>query len=173
MCRTTLGRPYLGRARRLRRDEVTLRNAVGDDAEGILECLASAFGAYQSQYTHEAYADTVLDLHSLQVRLTEMSVLVALCGNQIVGTIAFAAEGEDGHLRGMAVRPELQGTGVASILLDTAVKALQQRNCQFVTLDTTEALERAARFYRRAGFTPSGKIGNFFGMALYEYIKYL
>jgi GNAT superfamily N-acetyltransferase len=50
-----------------------------------------------------------------------MSVLVALCGNQIVGTIAFAAAGDDGHLRDIAVRPEWQGTGVASVLLDTAV----------------------------------------------------
>jgi ribosomal protein S18 acetylase RimI-like enzyme len=152
---------------------VTLRDAVAKDAEAILACLASAFRAYRSQYTQEAYADTVLNLHTLQVRLTEMSVLVALCGNQIVGTIAFAAKQDDGHLRGMAVRPECQGTGVASILLDTAVNALAQRNCRFVTLDTVAALERAVRFYRRAGFIPSGKVADFFGMPLYEYVKYL
>jgi ribosomal protein S18 acetylase RimI-like enzyme len=157
------------------RDEtnVTLRDAVVDDTEGILACLAFAFAAYRSRYTDGAYADTVLDPHTLQVRLREMSVLVALCGNQIVGTIAFAAKGDDGHLRGMAVRPEWQGTGVASMLLDTAVKALHRRNCRYVTLDTTEALERAVRFYRRAGFTPSGKVAEFFGMPLYEYIKRL
>lgn len=152
---------------------ITLRDAVADDAEAILACLASAFGAYRSQYTQEAYADTVLNSHSLQVRLTEMSVLAALCRNQIVGTIAFAAKRNDGHLRGMAVRPEWQGTGVASILLDTAVKALRELDCQFVTLDTTEVLERAIRFYRRAGFMPSGKVVDFFGMPLYEYIKRL
>jgi ribosomal protein S18 acetylase RimI-like enzyme len=152
---------------------MTLRNAVADDADGILACLASAFGAYRSQYTHEAYADTVLDLHSLQVRLREMSVLVALRGNHVVGTVAFAAKGDDGHLRGMAVHPEWQGTGVAPRLLDAAVKALHQRNCQFVTLDTTEPLERAVQFYRRAGFIPSGKVADFFGMPLYEHIKYL
>jgi GNAT superfamily N-acetyltransferase len=150
-----------------------LRNAAADDAEGILACLASAFEAYRSQYTYEAYADTVLDLPSLQLRLREMSVLVARCGNQIVGTIAFAAKGDDGHLRGMAVRPEWQGRGVAPRLLDTAVKALRQRNCRFVTLDTTEPLERAIQFYRREGFVPSGKVAHFFGMLLYEYIKQL
>jgi ribosomal protein S18 acetylase RimI-like enzyme len=151
----------------------TVRSAVIDDAEAILACLASAFEAYRSQYTWEAYADTVLDLHSLQVRLREMSVLVALCGDQIVGTIAFAAKGEEGHLRGMAVRPEWQGMGVASMLLDAAVKALHECNCRFVTLDTTAALERAIRFYRRAGFTASGKVSDFFGMLLFEYVKHL
>lgn len=152
---------------------MTLRDAVANDAEGILACLASAFDPYRARYTPAAYAHTILDLHSLQLRLREMSVLVALCGKQIVGTVAFGAKGDEGYLRGMAVHPGWQGSGVASILLDRADKALRQRDCRLVTLGTTEALERAGRFYRRAGFVPSGKIVEFFGMALYEYIKYL
>jgi hypothetical protein len=31
---------------------------------------------------------------------------VALSGDQIVGTVAYAAKGDDGHLRGMAVHPD-------------------------------------------------------------------
>lgn len=156
-----------------RKKSVTVRYAVADDEESILACLNSAFGLYRKEYTREAYADTVLDCRTLKIRLREMSVLVALYGEQVVGTVAFAATGDEGHLRGMAVRPEYQGTGVARILLETAVTALHQVGCRVVSLDTTEPLKRATRFYRRAGFARSGKVVDFFGMRLHEYIKTL
>jgi ribosomal protein S18 acetylase RimI-like enzyme len=155
------------------KSNVTVRSAVASDSPAILMCLASAFEPYRDEYTHEAYADTVLDRQSVQDRLREMSVLVAVCGDQVVGTVAFSVEGDTAHLRGMAVRQEWQGVGVASALLHNVVAALRQRNCRFVTLDTTEPLERAINFYRRAGFAPSSKISDFFGMRLHEYVRSL
>jgi hypothetical protein len=42
-----------------------------------------------------------------------------------------------------------------------------------VSLDTTEPLRRAMRFYERNGYQRSGKVTDFFGMTLIEYIKEL
>ena len=42
-----------------------------------------------------------------------------------------------------------------------------------VSLDTTEPLRRAVRFYERHGFRPSGRVSDFFGMPLFEYVKEL
>jgi ribosomal protein S18 acetylase RimI-like enzyme len=42
-----------------------------------------------------------------------------------------------------------------------------------VTLDTTEPLARAIRFYEQHGFHRSGIIRDFFGMPLLEYRKSL
>jgi DNA-binding transcriptional MerR regulator len=42
-----------------------------------------------------------------------------------------------------------------------------------VTLDTTEPLTRAIRFYERQGYSPSGRVTDFYGMKLYEYRKAL
>jgi len=34
-------------------------------------------------------------------------------------------------------------------------------------------LQRAIRFYTKHGFSPSGRVTDFFGMRLYEYVKLL
>lgn len=88
------------------------------------------------------------------------------------GTVArkLAGQGE-GHLRGMAVLPRSQGHGVAEQLLAAIESYLWSQGCTRITLDTTEPLKRAARFYERNGYKLSGKVMDFFGMPLVEYIK--
>ena len=71
----------------------------------------------------------------------------------------------------MAVVPERQATGIANQLLACAESELGQRNCSHITLDTTEPLERAMHFYERHGYRRSGKVGDFFGMPLIEFVK--
>jgi GNAT superfamily N-acetyltransferase len=73
----------------------------------------------------------------------------------------------------MAVDPAWQGIGVASALLRAAEAALAERGCVRVTLDTTQVLSRAKRFYERNGYRLSGSVTDFFGMPLYEFFKHL
>src|ERR1041385_3713992 len=150
-----------------------IRRADSNDAGAILACLATAFAPYRNNYTSAGFADTVLDSHSIQRRLREMCVLVAVSEGDVVGTIACAATGDEGHLRGMAVLPDWQGKGVASALLEAAETELRNQRCTRVTLDTTEPLIRAMRFYEQHGFTRSGRVSDFFGMPLHEWIKRL
>jgi ribosomal protein S18 acetylase RimI-like enzyme len=150
-----------------------IRKATGKDADGILSCLRAAFDRYRSKYTPEGFADTVLDTETIQARLQDMNVLVAVSGEVVIGTIGYGINGQEGHLRGMAVHPDWQGTGVALLLLGAAENELHKNGCTFVTLDTTEPLKRATRFYEKYGFSASGKISDFFGMPLYEYSKSL
>lgn len=81
------------------------------------------------------------------------------------------SNGAEGHLRGVAVSPEWQGSGVATALLRAAENELRTNGCTFVTLDTTAPLKRATRFYEKHGFSASGRVSDFFGMPLYEYAK--
>lgn len=150
-----------------------IRRATEDDGREILACLAAAFAPFREQYTPDAFADTVLDSFTLQARIREMCLFVAMSNETIVGTIGCKAAGEEGHLRGMAVLPEWQGTEVASALLEAAETELLTAGCKFVTLDTTRPLERAIRFYQRHGFVASGTVSDFFGMQLFEYTKRL
>lgn len=151
----------------------SVRPASAGDEDGILGCLVSAFEGYRDRYTPGAFADTVLDSESLRRRMGEMVVLVAVAGGKIVGTIGGAAHGAQGHLRGMAVIPEWQGTGAAAALLAAIETELEKRGCNVLTLDTTEPLERAIRFYSHHGYAPTGRAVEFFGMQLYEYSKKL
>ena len=150
----------------------SIRNATSADCKGILACLHAAFGPFKTQYTPGAYTDTVLDLNALQKRLQEMAVFVAVSASEeVIGSVACKALNGEGHLRGMAVLPAWQGRGVAQQLLDRAESELYERGCNRITLDTTEPLKRAIRFYERNGFCATGRTEDFFGMSLYEYAK--
>jgi ribosomal protein S18 acetylase RimI-like enzyme len=154
---------------------VSIRTATDNDASEILACLQAAFAPYRDFYTPEAFLDTVLRPETLQHRLAQMQVFVAeTSSGQIVGTIACRAIGKgEGHLRGMAVLPTCQGTGIADRLLKHAETELRRQNCTRITLDTTAPLGRARRFYEKFGFHRSGKTSDFFGMPLFEFQKYL
>lgn len=153
---------------------ITIRRATRADCEGILWCLHSAFEPFQSQYTPGAYSDTVLNLNTLQERLREMAVFVAMPDSgEVIGTISCNALNGEGHLRGMAVLPSWQGRGISKGLLDRAESHLRESGCNRVTLDTTEPLKRAIRFYERNGFCATGRTVDFFGMPLFEYEKRL
>ena len=153
---------------------ITIRRASREDIPGILACLAASFAPYRAQYTPEGFRDTVLSPEAAARRLCEMTILVAEQEGRIVGTIAHRLETEgEGHLRGMAVLPDFQGQGVAERLLQEAEVGLRQAGCARVTLDTTDPLERAIRFYARHGYQPTGVTRDFFGMRLVQRAKRL
>ena len=72
-----------------------------------------------------------------------------------------------------AVLPSMRGKGVAAQLLRQAEEEMRLRGCTRVTLDTTEPLARAMRFYEKNGYCRSGRVSDFFGMPLIEYQKTL
>jgi GNAT superfamily N-acetyltransferase len=151
-----------------------VRRASASDVEDVAACLRAAFAPYRAQYTEEAYSDTVPDLEGVAARLASMAVFVAEDGDgAVVGTIGAGSSGGGGHIRGMAVLPRVQGSGVAASLLAAAEAAFRERGCSTVSLDTTMPLARAIRFYERSGYRASGKVADFFGMPLYEYRKEL
>jgi ribosomal protein S18 acetylase RimI-like enzyme len=142
------------------------------DAPQIAACLEEAFAPFRALYAPEAYADTVPSIDGLSLRIASMRVLVAVADDQVVGTIAGAVnERGEGHLRGMAVLPQWQGSGIATQLLTAIENDLRAQRCLRVTLDTTSPLERAIRFYQSHGYRRTGVIGDFYGMPLYEFAK--
>ena len=71
----------------------------------------------------------------------------------------------------MAVTPARHGQGVAGRLLEAVEDELRARGCAVATLETTEPLRRAIRFYERNGYRASGRVTDFFGMPIFEYVK--
>ena len=153
---------------------ITIRRATEKDAEGIARCLESAFEPYRSHYTQQAFQDTVPTPAAIQERMRHMTIYAAVSDREeIVGTVATAIHGNEGHLRGMAVQPAWHGLCIAERLLQTAEDELRKAGCLRVNLDTTAPLRRAIRFYQKSGFTPSGRTVDYFGMPLYEFQKSL
>ena len=154
---------------------ISIREATNKDSQGILACLRAAFEEFREAYTPDGFLDTVLTPETLQERLKTMSVFVAVnSGDDVVGTIACGmVTAEEGHLRGMAVLPSMRGSGIAAQLLNHAESELRRKNVERITLDTTEPLQRAMRFYEKHGYRHSGRASDFFGMPLIEYEKKL
>jgi ribosomal protein S18 acetylase RimI-like enzyme len=157
----------------VRSDAVLVRPATIADADEILDCLSEAFAPFRVEYTPGAFADTVLTPESLTQRLAAMTILVAEDpSGGIAGTIAAGmSDAVEGHLRGMAVRAARLGSGVSAQLLAAAESLLCEQGCCRVTLDTTASLTRAIAFYRKHGYSPTGRVQDFYGMPLYEYAK--
>ncbi len=153
---------------------ITIRKALAAEAGGIRRCLSSAFEPFRYQYSRGAFEDTVPTVETIRERMGHMTVYIAVAGTrEIVGTVACEVEGNEGHVRGMAVQPPWQGHGIADRLLRAVENDLVAAACMRLTLNTTEPLQRAISFYRRNGFVASGKVADFFGMPLYEYVKAL
>jgi len=154
------------------RIDVEIRQAREGDEHAILKCLAEAFEPYGEQYTRGAYADTVLDDASLHARMQTMQVMVAVSNGEVIGTVAGAeSHTGEGHLRGMAVLPTYKGTGVSAQLLEAIEAWLRLRGCTRISLDTTQPLLAAMKFYEKHGYSRSGNVSDFFGMPLIEYVK--
>ena len=154
--------------------KISVRRAAKEDETAILECLALAFEPFREQYTPEGFRDTTLTPETLRERLRKMALFVAQApSGEIVGTIGGSVHHQSGHLRGMAVRPEWQGCGVAEELLRAVEDELRAKGCSQITLNTTRPLQRAIRFYEKHGYQPTGKVKDFFGMPLFEYVKQL
>jgi len=152
-----------------------VRRASSRDAGGILDCLRDAFEPYRASYSKEAFLDTTLTEETVAARLPDMAMFVAQdAGGEVIGAIGCnVVDREEGHLRGMAVRSAWQGRGVAEQLLRVAESELSNQGCRRITLDTTAPLQRAIRFYEKRGYCPSGKIADYHGMPLFEYVKLL
>ncbi len=153
-------------------NDLLIRAADAADAAQIVARLEAAFAPYRGLYTAAAYADTVPDIDGMLRRIAGMHVLVAAAGDQVAGTIAGTLNDQgEGHLRGMAVLPQWQGSGIASQLLVAIEDYLRAQGCHRVTLDTTLPLQRAIRFYQSRGYRRSGVTTDFFGMSLHEYAR--
>ena len=138
---------------------ISIRDATSADVPAVAHCLVEAFEEYRDSYSPGAFADTVLKADALERRMESMCVLVAVTlSGQVVGTIAYQIVNPgEGRIRGMAVRPQAQGFGVATQLLDVAESKLRDTESSRITLDTTAPLSRAIHFYEKKGLPALGK----------------
>jgi len=154
--------------------EYIVRKADPKDAKGIHEVVLAAFEEFRYFYSPEGFADTVMSEEIAVKRIEDMKIYIAIDQNdEIIGTIGWKKLSEkEGHIRGMAVHPKMQGKeSPAGNLLEKVERDALSQECTFLTLDTTEVLQRAQNFYRKNGFTKTGKAGNFFGATIYEFTK--
>jgi ribosomal protein S18 acetylase RimI-like enzyme len=153
--------------------KIEIRRAAIGDATGTVNCLEAAFEKYRALYNTSGYVDTTLNSEAVIRRLMEMNIYVAVTEKgEVVGTVYWSrTKPEEGHLRGMAVKPEYQGSGVADSLIQRVETDIRDKGCLWVTLETMDFLRRSIHFYEKRGYCRTGQIKDFFGQPAHEFIK--
>jgi ribosomal protein S18 acetylase RimI-like enzyme len=90
-------------------------------------------------------------------------VLGAWRGAELIGAIGLERDRRDkvrhiGHVIGMMVTPEAQGSGVGQALLDAVIADARAAGLELLTLSVTEGNATALRLYQRAGFERFGTL---------------
>ena len=86
------------------------------------------------------------------------TVLVAVDGGRIVGTVMLRSDGQvvdgpdEAEIRALAVAPDGQGKGTGSMLLRAAIERAARGGVRHLVLLTQPEMLAAQRLYRRAGF---------------------
>jgi ribosomal protein S18 acetylase RimI-like enzyme len=140
-------------------EPVTVKGLTGQDwrqlRDARLAALAEAPYAFASSLaSEEAFADEIW-----QERAGSGRTFGAWQDGLIVGlATGFPAEpGPDWHLVGMWVSPACRGQGVADRLVSAVCDQARDAGGGAVTLWVTDINDRARAFYRRLGFSPTGR----------------
>lgn len=119
---------------------------------GDLRVIAYQEAGYLSPESR--YAPVLRDLGSDG----DGTVLVAVDGGRIVGTVMLRAEGQvvvepsEAEIRALAVAPEGQHKGTGSALLRAAIERAERDGVRHLVLLTQPEMLTAQRLYQRAGF---------------------
>ena len=120
---------------------MTIRAATGDDAAGVRALELELFGG--DAWSEQTVAET----------LAARTVLVAEEAG-LLGYVVLAQAGDVVDLERIAVRPDRQRAGIASALLDAALREVAPDR---VLLEVRADNEAAVAFYRRSGFEEIGR----------------
>jgi GNAT superfamily N-acetyltransferase len=134
------------------KSDVEIRIASPDESEKIAAVLREAFAEFESLYTPEAFAVTILDSGEIRKRFDEGAIWAALRNETLVGTVSTVAEGERLYIRSMAILPSAQGFGIGRRLLKTIEDFAIENEFKTLFLYTTPFLLDAIRLYEQNGF---------------------
>ncbi|MBP6858532.1 MAG: GNAT family N-acetyltransferase [Candidatus Pacebacteria bacterium] len=150
-------------------EDINILDAVPDDALGITNVF---YKAWLSTYPNkekgvtiddieDSYKDDFSDekidnLKELIRNLPENKKrLVAKRGNMVVGACTVIRNENNNHLRTLYILPEFQNKGIGTKLWNKAMEFLDPRKDTYVQV--AEYTENAINFYKKLGFTDTGK----------------
>jgi GNAT superfamily N-acetyltransferase len=131
---------------------ITIRFATTNDAPAIAALLFESFVEYESLYTPEGFAATAITSKQIIARMSEGPVGVAVCDEEIVGTVSAVAKAEALYIRGMAALPSARGKQIGGLLLTQVEEFARTEGFSHLLLSTTPFLDRPIRLYERYGF---------------------
>jgi ribosomal protein S18 acetylase RimI-like enzyme len=133
-----------------------IRKLTSDDAGAFRELRLEALRTYPDAFGSTYEVEASRPLSYFVDRLEKNVILGGFAGSELAGMIGFYQQSgpKDEHkgvIWGMYVKPRLQGSGLASALLDSVVE-LGQVRVEQILLTVVTTNQRAVRFYEAGGF---------------------
>jgi GNAT superfamily N-acetyltransferase len=148
---------------------VTVRRLGEDDWAALREVrLRALIDAPESFYT--TYQDSVALMEAdwrARLRATDKVTLLAEVDDHAAGMVTGVQAGDEERdpdaalMLAMWVSPEYRGHGVADALTTELLTWSREQSYKRLLLWVYDAAPRAAAFYRRAGFLPTGRTETF------------
>ena len=132
---------------------VEIREATIADVPAVIDFWSRAAGP-------SALVDHAEDVERL-LETRSATLLLAVDGGHVLGTIIAGWDGWRGNLYRLAVEPERRKQGMATRLVAEAEAALAARGCPRVTALVHLELGDAAPFWSKVGYQHDTEVGRF------------
>lgn len=126
--------------------EITIREMGLEDIKDILIIEKLCFSvpwtekAFMNELCHNAIS----------------KYLVAQYQNRVIGYVGVWRILDEGHITNVAIHPDYQRRGIASHLLQTLIRVLEEENITKITLEVRASNEPAINLYQQYGFAQEG-----------------
>jgi ribosomal protein S18 acetylase RimI-like enzyme len=130
---------------------VSVRSYEHRDFDGVDALWREAFPEYEARNLAENSVPRKLEVHP------EL-LLVAVVGDDVIGTTMAGYDGHRGWLYSVAVRADYRGTGVGALLLQGAEEKLRALGCAKINIQVTDANKAVVGFYEKLGYAIEPRI---------------
>lgn len=138
------------------RIDIVARPEGFDDWEGLLALLRQSF-AYMDGRIDPPSSLHRFDAAKLKAKAAEEELILALCDGALVGCLFAAPRGETLYLGKIAVKPGLQGRGIARRMFEMAEATARTRGFKALELQARIELTDNHRTFMALGFVRTGE----------------
>lgn len=132
-------------------NDITIEKMTAEHIDGLVKIENECFS---KPWTHSGFENELTN--------DTANFLVAVYNKIEIGYIGFHIVLDEGYVANVAVLPEFRKCGIASVLLENALKICREKNLAFLSLEVRKSNENAISLYNKFGFEIVGERKNFY-----------
>lgn len=132
--------------------KLTIRDMQEDDIPAIVEIEQISFS---TPWSKQSFLSEMYNKNAFSK--------VAIFGENVIGYICVNYLRHESHILNLAVHPDFRRQGVATLLMNEAMRELKKKGCVFLYLKVRSSNTDAQKFYEIFGFKIESVRKNYYG----------
>lgn len=133
--------------------DILIRKANCGDVDDIRSITREAFAEYAANTTAQRIDALFETADDIKKDIENKTVLAAVYGGRISGSLRLEISGNTAQLMRFAVRKENRSCGIGGMLIDYAVDFVREKGVKELYLHTDLNMKPLVGFYERRGFS--------------------